>query len=91
MKKCFKYIIKGRVQGVGFRYFVYENARKYGICGWVKNKMNGSVEVYAFGNIDVMDYFEQELRQGPIYSSVEEVLKSSDSIELSLTGFSIKN
>ncbi|MFB3906681.1 MAG: acylphosphatase [Acidobacteriota bacterium] len=42
-----RFIIRGRVQGVGFRYFVYEAAHQLGLCGWVANRRDGTVEVHA--------------------------------------------
>ncbi len=42
-----RFIIRGRVQGVGFRYFVYDAAHRLGLSGWVANRMDGTVEVHA--------------------------------------------
>ena len=43
------YRVRGRVQGVGFRYFVEHSAKGLGVSGWVRNVDDGSVEVYALG------------------------------------------
>jgi acylphosphatase len=64
-------IIGGRVQGVGFRYFVQENARHFGIKGYVKNMPGGNVEIDAEGDSVALDDFLQECRLGPPHAKVE--------------------
>lgn len=67
-------VISGRVQGVGFRYFVQENAYRLNLKGWVRNRRNGKVEVEVEGNQVVLEKFLQELHQGPrsaVVSAVE--------------------
>ncbi len=66
-------IIKGRVQGVGFRYFTYRAAEEHGIRGWVKNLPGGEVETYAAGDGDAMTRFLNELQRGPSSATVEHV------------------
>lgn len=58
-------IINGRVQGVGFRYFVYDNARASGIKGWVRNRWDGSVEALLEGSRPVLDRLLGVIRRGP--------------------------
>lgn len=70
MKKAKKYIISGRVQGVGYRYFVYNNATKFSIKGYVKNLYNGDVEVYAIGEENSLKKFREILEKGPPSSMV---------------------
>jgi acylphosphatase len=66
-------VIKGRVQGVGFRYFVYEAAQRLGICGWVANRADGSVELHAeTEDSAVMRKFLALAAGGPPLSMVEE-------------------
>jgi acylphosphatase len=57
--------VRGRVQGVGFRYFVRERARAMRLTGWVRNLADGSVEVLAQGDSDALQRFHTTLRQGP--------------------------
>lgn len=57
--------IEGRVQGVGFRYFVQTEAQKLDVTGWVRNRWNGGVEVVAEGDADVLETFIGVLRRGP--------------------------
>lgn len=66
-----RFKVFGRVQGVGFRYFVERTARRFRLQGWVKNCRDGSVEAFAQG--EQLDHFEAELRQGPAMSYVERV------------------
>jgi acylphosphatase len=61
----FHAIIEGRVQGVGFRYFVEENAVDLGLTGWVRNCWDGSVEVKAEGKRADLDRLLTELQRGP--------------------------
>lgn len=58
-------VLGGRVQGVGFRYFVYRRALEAGIKGWVKNLHNGDVEAHIEGSIELVDDFQQVIQQGP--------------------------
>jgi acylphosphatase len=58
-------IIEGRVQGVNFRYFTRENALRLGLVGWVRNRYDGTVEVIAEGQRELLEQFLGFLRQGP--------------------------
>lgn len=62
--------VEGRVQGVGFRYFVAENAQRLNITGWVRNRWNGSVESIAEGNRRELDELIAVIRRGPRSSMV---------------------
>ena len=66
-----RYMISGRVQGVGFRYFAQAAAARENIHGWVRNLPDGGVEVTAEGEADGMRRFEQALRLGPRGARVE--------------------
>jgi len=57
--------VEGRVQGVGFRYFVIQNAEELNLMGWVRNLDSGDVEVTAEGNKGVLDKLLEALRRGP--------------------------
>ena len=65
--------ITGKVQGVGFRYFVLRQAQELGINGWVSNKSNGDVEALAQGKKESLDQFIPKVKQGPSFSRVEDV------------------
>jgi acylphosphatase len=57
--------VRGRVQGVGFRWFVRERARALGLKGWVRNNVDGTVEVLAVGTDGVLEQLRELLREGP--------------------------
>lgn len=57
--------VTGQVQGVGFRWFVRERARRLGLSGWVRNLADGSVEVAASGDSGQLDLLRAELLRGP--------------------------
>ena len=71
-----RYVISGRVQGVGFRWFVEREAAQIGIAGWVRNRENGDVEVMATGTADQHNALRQKLQQGPRASRVDLVGES---------------
>ena len=68
-----RYIVKGRVQGVGFRYFAHRVAEALGIRGWVKNLPNWAVEVYVEGDENPMEQFLTGIKKGPSLGLVEDV------------------
>ncbi|MDR2258701.1 MAG: acylphosphatase [Treponema sp.] len=70
---AFHALVGGRVQGVGFRYSCCHEARRLGLSGWVRNKTNGDVEVWAEGDKEKLDAFLQWLRQGPPGARVDQV------------------
>ena len=57
-------MVEGRVQGVGYRWFVRESARRLGIAGWARNRDDGSVEIEAEGGAQALEAFVAELRTG---------------------------
>jgi acylphosphatase len=67
------YIVSGRVQGVGFRFFVNRAAGVEGLHGWVRNLPDGRVEIRAEGESAALERFEGQVAQGPPASRVEHV------------------
>ena len=65
--------ISGKVQGVGFRYFVLRQAQERGMYGWVSNKPNGDVEALAQGEKADLEQFIAKVKEGPSFSRVEDV------------------
>lgn len=63
--------VSGVVQGVGFRWFVRERARRLGLAGWVRNLPDGSVEVAAAGDAEQLRLLRAELQQGPSGAAVD--------------------
>ncbi len=68
-----RFVVSGRVQGVGFRFFVEQAARAEGIGGWARNLPDGRVEVLAEGEHDAVGRFEGKVRRGSAMSRVEAV------------------
>lgn len=67
------YTIKGRVQGVGFRYFVYSKAKTFDIKGYVENMDDGSVKVIAEGEENKLSAFEGYLYEGSNFSKIDSI------------------
>jgi acylphosphatase len=68
-----RYVVRGRVQGVGFRWFVEREAHMLGIAGWVRNNPDGSVEVLAMGTREQLAGLRSRLREGPRAARVDDV------------------
>lgn len=85
-KRC---IVSGRVQGVGFRYFVQRQAQALGLAGWVRNLPDGRVEAFIEGSPSQLEQIEALLREGPSLSRVETV-ESSDAAPSLATEFVIR-
>jgi acylphosphatase len=68
-----RFLVRGRVQGVGFRWFVEREAHILQIAGWVRNNPDGTVEVLAQGTRDQLSGLRSRLREGPRASRVDEV------------------
>jgi acylphosphatase len=69
------YLVKGRVQGVGFRWFVQREASEIGLKGWVRNTVEGHVEVVAAGSPEDLAELKEALRKGSRGSRVDAVLE----------------
>lgn len=68
-----KFLISGRVQGVGFRYFAQRSAARHQVRGYVRNLDDGRVEALAEGPQKAVEEFKHDLVAGPSYSRVEEL------------------
>jgi acylphosphatase len=67
-------VVRGDVQGVGFRFFAERAARGLGVRGWVRNRPDGTVETLAEGEEEAVGEYLARLRRGPSASRVDEVL-----------------
>jgi acylphosphatase len=74
---AYRYLVSGRVQGVGYRYFAMRAAESLGITGFARNLVDGRVEVVAEGPEELLAELEQQLRQGPAFAAVSSVERSS--------------
>jgi len=85
-----RYIVRGRVQGVGFRMFTARVARELGLDGWVRNLPDGrSVEAVAGGDPKALEEFERRLREGPPNAFVAE-FEAGESTERPEGGFEVR-
>jgi len=73
MKKAFHAVIRGKVQGVGFRYFTQQLAVELQIEGWVRNQPDNTVEIWAVGPKEALEQFMQCLEAGSIGSRVDQI------------------
>jgi acylphosphatase len=85
-----RYLVRGRVQGVGFRWFVEREAHTLGIAGWVRNNHDGSVEVLAQGTRDQLSGLHSRLREGPRAARVDAVEVSEAAPISGLSSFRIE-
>jgi acylphosphatase len=81
--------VYGRVQGVGFRYFVQSRSRSLGLVGWVRNRSDGTVEALAEGPADAVAEWIDLLREGAPASRVERVETRSVDVSGGFSTFSI--
>ena len=87
MKK--RLLIYGNVQGVGFRYWLYEKAIKKNIHGWVKNNISGEVEVLLVGNDENVSEIVKQCKEGPRSSKVTQIKIQDYKQEYSKKSFDI--
>lgn len=85
-----KFLIAGRVQGVGFRFFADRWATQLGICGYVKNLWDGNVEVYAIGDEASLEAFKRQLAEGPRSARVDAMDESDAPVEKRYNRFVIE-
>jgi acylphosphatase len=83
--------VSGRVQGVGFRWFVRSNAARLKLTGWTANQPDGSVKVVAEGKTHALDDLQRALKEGPPGSHVEHVNASRTSATGDFPKFEIRS
>src|ERR1700690_3772601 len=88
--EALRFVVRGRVQGVGFRWFVEREAHILGIAGWVRNNADGSVEVFAQGTRDQLSGLKSRLREGPRAARVDAVEVSEASTAAGVSSFRIE-
>ena len=85
-----RFVVRGRVQGVGFRWFVEREAHILGIAGWVRNRTDGTVEVLAVGTRDQLSGLRSRLQEGPRAARVDDVEESEAKAVAGLNSFRIQ-
>lgn len=83
-------VARGMVQGVGFRFFVRDQASRFNVTGWVKNLPDGSVEVYAEGDEEMLSAFIERVKEGPRFGRVTNMELERLEPSHAYTGFGIQ-
>ena len=89
MRVARRFLVSGRVTGVGFRYFTQDIAGREGVTGLVRNLPDGRVEVIAEGDQESLPRLEVALRRGPSHARVEHVVIDAMPVTGSYLGFTI--
>jgi acylphosphatase len=84
-----RFVLSGRVQGVGFRWFALRWAEELGVRGWIRNQDGGTVESEAEGEPQAVAEFERRLRAGPAGARVDEVAVTELKAEGKASSFDI--
>jgi acylphosphatase len=88
-KAARRWLIGGRVQGVGFRFFVQHKATVLGLGGWARNLDDGRVEVYAVGSPDKLNELAASLHMGPRMADVRSVEEREEAVQ-NISSFGIR-
>ena len=89
MFRSLRCVVHGKVQGVGFRFWVHRHGAGLGLSGWVRNLRDGTVEVLAQGDDSKLDDLKKAVRQGPPMSRVHDLECELVDHEKEYEGFSI--
>ena len=81
-----RYMVTGRVQGVGYRNFVEHTAGKLNVDGYVRNRRDGSVEVFAMGTDEELQKLRMALERGPMMAQVGRVSEETSDVEAKYIG-----
>lgn len=90
MTRRVRIVVRGRVQGVGFRYAAVSEARRHGLSGWARNAPDGSVEIVAEGTAAAVEALLDWCRQGPPSARVSSMHHAEESDSQPLSGFDIR-
>lgn len=89
MRVARRFVVSGRVQGVGFRYFTQDTALREGVTGWVRNLPDGRVEALVEGDVEAVTRVERALRNGPRGARVDRVYVDDEDPTGLYTTFSV--
>ena len=84
-----RFVVQGRVQGVGYRYFVLRHAEELGLAGYARNQTDGTVEVIAEGEAAALKKLEERLNEGPSFAHVSGVERQAIA-ERGASGFHVR-
>lgn len=84
------FLISGKVQGVGYRYFAMRAANEYQVSGYVKNLASGQVEVVAEGQREAIEGLKKELAAGPYHAQVAQIEEKALEISGKYQGFRVE-
>lgn len=90
MSSSYRFVVRGQVQGVGFRYVAVNQAHALGLAGWVRNREDGGVEGIAAGAPDALEKFRAWLQRGPPAARVEKLEWTAERYEPAGSGFVIQ-
>ena len=90
MQVCAHIIVRGMVQGVGFRYFVHKRANRIGLTGYAKNLENGNVEIETEGDRSLVEELIREIKIGPRMAHVSDILVDWKPFEERFKEFTIR-
>ena len=88
---CYRYLVSGRVQGVFYRASVQKQASGMGLSGWVRNLIDGRVELLACGEQSVLEKLEKWLKKGPEYAKVTNIEIITEKSEDLPGGFKVRS
>ena len=88
--KAQRLLIRGRVQGVGYRDAAVQAACSLGLCGWVRNRRDGSVEALAQGAPDAVERFAVWCRRGPPLARVDDIGTTEADVDAELDAFEMR-
>ncbi len=83
-------LVSGRVQGVGFRYFTEEIAEQTGVSGWVRNTMDGDVEIEVQGDEGQLKIFSEQIKEGPALAYVKDYREEEIPVQVDEKDFSVR-
>jgi acylphosphatase len=90
MTRRLRAVVRGRVQGVGFRATTFDEARRLGLAGWVRNRVDGTVEVLAEGEEPKLMLFLAYLRRGPLGAHIVGVVEDWSEVQGAPIPFQVK-
>jgi len=85
-----RWVVSGRVQGVGFRAFVTRAAREIGLTGYVRNQPDGAVEIWAEGASESLERLDLAVRRGPAHAHVRQADRSAGTPTGEFRGFEVR-